>query len=154
MLSIVGTSLSASLPTDASAAIFQGPDSTLLPSATAAGHPPHRLFWLAAILFSVLSVCACTSITPLDAESVVRHSGFLRDGLTKVQEVDERLGAQHASYEGGRIRIYRAYFDEQDRLTLMAIPGATCHALVLVFDGDDRLQRHGLVKDGCLEEKP
>lgn len=106
------------------------------------------------VILWVALLCACTSVQPLDADRVAQHTGFIHAGETPVEEIEARLGTQFSSYEEGRIRVYQVFFDGQERLTLKALPGATCHALVLVFDNGGVLQRSGLVKNGCRENAP
>lgn len=102
----------------------------------------------------LVSMCACTSVRPLEADLVARHTGFLHVGVTTAMEIEDRLGQQFSRYEEGRIRIYRVFFDDRERLTLKALPGGTCNALVLVFDDTGVLKRCGLVKYGCQEAAP
>lgn len=108
-------------------------------------------FW---VIFWVALLCACTSVRPLEADRVAQHTGFIHAGETSVEEIEARLGAKFSSYDEGRIRVYQVFFDGQERLTLKALPGAICHALVLVFDNGGVLQRSGLVKNGCQEKAP
>lgn len=111
-------------------------------------HGPCRSLFLVCLIL-LATVAACSHVQSLDRTEVARASGFLRDGQTTEHEVKTRLGTPHAVYENGHILIYQTFFDSQDRLSLTTTPGGTCHALVLVFGDDDRLQQHSLVKNGC-----
>jgi len=83
----------------------------------------------------------------VDSSTMSKYEGFIRDGTTTKQEVLDRLGPARSGYESGRILIYHVYLQDDGRLTLNG--KGTCHACVLVFDADNVLERHSLVKYGC-----
>jgi hypothetical protein len=87
------------------------------------------------------------SVQRLDPLLVSRYEGFIWDGKTTKREVHDRLGLAHSEYEKGRILIYYVFLKEDGRMDLQG--GGTCHACVLVFDENNVLERHSLVKHGC-----
>lgn len=94
----------------------------------------------------------CASVQRLEPSQVSRFEGFIRDGRTTQQEVWDRLGSESSTYENGSVLIYHVYLKEDGR---MGMGGeGPCHALVLVFDKDGVLERHGLVKHGCRRALP
>jgi hypothetical protein len=97
----------------------------------------------------VIATClaACMTAKKLDPPTLSKYEGFICDGKTTKQEVLDRLGFSANAYEKDTILIYHAYLQDDGRMTL-AGPG-TCHALVLVFDKENVLERHSLVKHGC-----
>lgn|GEM_PF-2231848 len=89
----------------------------------------------------------CVTARKVDSSTMSKYEGFIRDGTTTKQEVLDRLGPARSGYESGRILIYHVYLQDDGRLTLNG--KGTCHACVLVFDADNVLERHSLVKYGC-----
>jgi len=89
----------------------------------------------------------CVTARKVDSSTMSKYEGFIRDGTTTKQEVLDRLGPARSGYESGRILIYHVYLQDDGRMTLDK--KGTCHACVLVFDADDVLERHSLVKYGC-----
>ena len=87
------------------------------------------------------------TVKSVDPPTLSKYEGFLRDGKTTQQEVQDRLGAAPSVYEGGRILVYHVYLQDDGRVKRKG-PG-TCHACVLVFDRNNVLERHSLVKHGC-----
>ncbi len=83
----------------------------------------------------------------VDSSTMSKYEGFIQDGKTTKQEVLDRLGPAQSDYESGRILIYHVYLQDDGRMTLDK--KGTCHACVLVFDMDNLLERHSLVKYGC-----
>lgn len=101
------------------------------------------------VALTVFSACltACVTARKLDPSISSRYGGFIRDGSTTKNEFLDRLGSADSIYENGRIFIYHVYPQDDGRMNLKK--GGTCHACVLVFDKDDVLERHSLVKHGC-----
>lgn len=93
----------------------------------------------------------CATVQRLDPGTASRYEGFVRDGSTAKQEVLGRLGPAQSSYENERILIYHVFLDKDDRMNLYD-GGGTCTACVLVFDNDDVLEKHSLVKHGCRKK--
>jgi hypothetical protein len=102
------------------------------------------------ILLMVLVVScvgACMTVKKVDPSTISRYEGFIQDGRTTKQEIQDRLGAAQSVYESGRILIYYVYLQDDGRVKLKG--DGTCYASVLVFDKDDLLERHSMVKYGC-----
>jgi hypothetical protein len=89
----------------------------------------------------------CVTARKVDSSTIGKYEGFIQDGTTTKQEVLDRLGPARSEYESGRILIYHVYLQDDGRMTLDK--KGTCHACVLVFDADNVLERHSLVKYGC-----
>ena len=89
----------------------------------------------------------CVTAGKVDSSTMSKYEGFIQDGKTTRQEVLDRLGPAQSDYESGRILIYHVYLQDDGRMTLDK--KGTCHACVLVFDTDNLLERHSLVKYGC-----
>ena len=89
----------------------------------------------------------CVTARKVDSSTMSKYEGFLHDGTTTKQEVLDRLGPAQSGYESGRILIYHVYLQDDGRMTLKG--KGTCHACVLVFDANNALERHSLVKYGC-----
>lgn len=89
----------------------------------------------------------CVTARKVDSSTISKYEGFIQDGTTTKQEVLDRLGPARSEYESGRILIYHVYLQDDGRMTLDK--KGTCHACVLVFDADNVLERHSLVKYGC-----
>ena len=60
---------------------------------------------------------------------------FLQDGQINRQEIIDRLGDPSSSYENGRIIVY-TWFGEKPQI----------YSIVLVFDEDNVLERHSVVR--------
>ena len=101
------------------------------------------------VSLSIVMGClgGCVTARKVDSSTISKYEGFLHDGKTTKQEVLDRLGPAQSGYESGRILIYHVYLQDDGRMTLDK--KGTCHACVLVFDADDVLERHSLVKYGC-----
>jgi hypothetical protein len=107
------------------------------------------------ILNSILSMTilftgclgGCVTAQKIDLSTSGKYEGFIHDGATAKQEIQDRLGSPHGIYENGRIFIYHVYLLDDGRMNLKG--DGTCHACVLVFDKNDVLERHSLVKHGC-----
>lgn len=91
----------------------------------------------------------CMTAQKIDPSVANKYEGFISDSKTAKQEVQDRLGSATSVYEDGRILIYYVHLQDDGRMNLTG--SGTCHALVLVFDKDDLLERHSLVKHGCRE---
>ena len=96
---------------------------------------------------AVGSFGACMAVKSVDPPTLSKYEGFLKDGKTTKQEIQDRLGSAPSVYEGGRILVYHVYLQDDGRVKLKG-PG-DCHACVLVFDKDDVLERHSMVNHGC-----
>jgi hypothetical protein len=101
---------------------------------------------ISGILFLIL-LSGCTSIQRLDPTLAERYEGFICDSKTTKSEVQGRLGFAHSEYENGRILIYHVFLNEDGHMDIEGT--GTCHACVLVFDENNVLERHSLVKHGC-----
>ena len=101
------------------------------------------------VSLSIVMGClgGCVTARKVDPSTMSKYEGFIHDGKTTKQEVLDRLGPAQSGYEGGRILIYHVYLQDDGRMTLDK--KGTCHACVLVFDADNVLERHSLVKYGC-----
>ena len=101
------------------------------------------------LLMIIVMSCfgGCVTAQKVDPSTISKYEGFINDGKTTKQEIRERLGAAQSIYESGRILIYHVYLRDDGRMNLKG-PG-TCHACVMVFDNDDVLEHHSLVKHGC-----
>jgi hypothetical protein len=100
---------------------------------------------------ALVCLVGCATARKVDPSTLSKYEGFLHDGATTKQEIQERLGEAQSVYENGRTLIYHVYLRDDGQMTLMgggACRGA-CHACVLVFDEDSVLERHSLVKYGC-----
>jgi hypothetical protein len=89
-------------------------------------------------------------VTPPRPPANPRLLDFLKDGATSKETVVLQLGQPSAQFESGRIFTYRLGL-EPERGYFLREAGATNWAelkfsLVLVFDGQDILQRHSLVE--------
>jgi hypothetical protein len=85
----------------------------------------------------------------VDPESIRKHEGFIVDGKTTRQDVQDRFGPAQSVFEHGAILIYHVNLDDQGRISLRQSSRGSCDAYVLVFDRDNVLERHSLVKNGC-----
>ena len=83
----------------------------------------------------------------VDPSIASKYEGFIHDGKTTKKEILERLGPAQSVYENDGILIYHVYLQDDGRMKLEG--GGTCHACVLVFDKNNVLERHSLVKHGC-----
>jgi hypothetical protein len=100
------------------------------------------------IIIVAVCFCGCVTTQKFDSDTVSKYEGFIKDGKTTRQDIQDRLGPCNSLYEDGKILIYHVFFEDDGRMNLKKGRG-TCHALVLVFDKDNMLERHGLVKHGC-----
>ncbi len=89
----------------------------------------------------------CATSQKVDSSTGGKDEGFIQDGKTTKQEVQDRLGPAQYIYESGQILIYYVYRKDDGRLNLRGF--GTCHAFVMVFDKENVLERHSLVKNGC-----
>jgi len=99
------------------------------------------------VIIAITNIMACMSVKSVDPPTLSKYEGFIKDGKTTKQEIQDRLGSAESVYESGRILIYHVYLQDDGHVKLKG-PG-TCHASVLVFNKDDVLERHSLVKNGC-----
>lgn len=104
-----------------------------------------------AVFISIFSVLlgGCWKVHKLDPSLTNKYEGFIQNGKTTRQQVQNRLGSADSSYENGRILIYHVFIDKYRGMNLQG-KGA-CHACVLVFDNNNVLENHSLVKHGCGE---
>lgn len=111
-------------------------------------HATVRVTLLIVSLSIVMGCLAgCVTARKVDSSTMSKYEGFIQDGTTTKQEVLDRLGPARSEYESGRILIYHVYLQDDGRMSLHK--KGTCHACVLVFDADNVLERHSLVKYGC-----
>ena len=89
----------------------------------------------------------CVTAQRVDTATTGKYEGFIKDGKTTREEIQGRLGPSNSAYENGRILIYHVYLEEDGRMNLKG--RGTCYACVLVFDINNVLERHSLVKHGC-----
>jgi hypothetical protein len=110
-----------------------------------------RLYVTIQLILSMIIVTGClggcVTAQKVDPSTVSKYEGFIHDGETTKQEIQDRLGPAQSIYENGGILVYYVYLQDDGRMNLKG-PG-TCHACVLVFDKDNVLERHSLVKHGC-----
>ena len=108
---------------------------------------------------------SCLDPAVIQEKERVFEAGVLegiQDGRTTRQEVLLRLGSPTAVFEGGRILTYDFAMEptgEWRRVGLGTLSGwSYAHprtaSLVLVFGPEDRLVRHGLVKNLRTPEPP
>jgi hypothetical protein len=104
---------------------------------------------LIVVSLSLVAGClgGCVTARKVDSSTIRKYEGFISDGKTTKQEVLDRLGPAQSDYESGRVLIYHVYLQDDGRMSLKE--KGTCHACVLVFDADNVLERHSLVKYGC-----
>lgn len=98
--------------------------------------------WLA-IATLLLAACAAEPVGQKDLLA------FLTDGKTTRTEVEQRLGQRPSNaptFEGGRIVFYRISENESGYSLLRGKMNQYTHSLVLVFDRQDRLEQHAVVK--------
>jgi hypothetical protein len=101
--------------------------------------------WLArALLSSALCVGSLIPFRHAVPADAPRFSlAFMTAGPTTRGQVQAHIGLPFVTFQDGRIWVYR--FDgTPDTGFVHSYPGQ--YHLVLVFDSDDRLRRHGLVK--------
>jgi hypothetical protein len=89
----------------------------------------------------------CVTAQKVDSATASKYEGFIQDGTTTRQEIQDRLGPCNSVYEKGRILVYHVYLEDDGRMNLKG--RGTCYACVLVFDINNVLERHSLVKHGC-----
>jgi hypothetical protein len=111
--------------------------------------PKQHLLKRSAILFvlCISLLFGCTTTERIDPSLAVKYDGFIRDGQTIKSQVEARLGPPHSVFEQGKILIYRVYLDESGRMNFRG--KGDCHVCVLVFDDDNVLERHSIIKHGC-----
>jgi hypothetical protein len=90
------------------------------------------------------------TVETFDPLSTSKYEGFIHDGNTTKKEVIDRLGPAHSIYENGKILIYNVYLKD-GRMTLEG--NYKCHALVLLFDEDNVLKCHRLIRYGCKDSE-
>jgi hypothetical protein len=105
-----------------------------------------QLVLLIGILVVLLAGCS-TTIQKLDLSVAKKYEGFIQNRKTTKKQVQDRLGPPTSSYESGRIWIYHVFIDENGGMNRQG--RGFCYACVLVFDNEDVLERHSLVKHGC-----
>lgn len=109
---------------------------------------PIKLIVSVSLLVALLGGCWGT-VQKFDPLSAGKYEGFIHDGKTTKKEVMARLGYAHSTYENGKILIYNVYLKDGK----MSLQGNyKCNALVLLFDEDNVLERHSLIKYGCKEK--
>ena len=110
-----------------------------------------RLYVTIQLILSMIIITGClggcVTAQKVDPSTVSKYEGFIHDGETTKQEIQDRLGPAQSIYENGGILVYYVYLQDDGRMNLNG-PGK-CHACVLVFDKDNVLERHSLVKHGC-----
>jgi hypothetical protein len=111
-------------------------------------------FAVLSLLVLIPSIVGCDTIRAVDPATIAGREGFIEDGRTRRQEILERLGPAQASYENGAILIYHVNVDKDGRIGLQRDDRFSCDAYVLVFDAQQVLQRHSLVKHGCAPVNP
>ncbi len=89
----------------------------------------------------------CATSQKVDSSTVGKNEGFIQDGKTTKQQVQDRLGPAWYIYENGQILIYFVYRKDDGRLSLSGFE--PCLAFVMVFDKENVLERHSLVRNGC-----
>jgi hypothetical protein len=92
-------------------------------------------------------VGGCVTAQTVAPATVSKYEGFIQDGKSTKQEIEDRLGPAQSSYENGRILIYYTHLEDDGRMNLKG--SGTCYACVMVFDKESLLERHSLVKHGC-----
>lgn len=101
----------------------------------------------------VLPACAfllgCETARVVPSAEIVKQEGFIVEGKTRKQEVLDRFGPAQSTFESGALLIYHVQLDERGRINLRRDKRFRCDAYVLVFDSNDVLERHSLVKNGC-----
>lgn len=109
----------------------------------------HLVLMRFAILFvmGVFPFIGCTTTQRVDPTLAEKYDGFIRDRETTKHQVETQLGSPNSVFEQGRILIYRVYLLEDGRMNLKGM--GDCHVCVLVFDKDDVLERHSIIKHGC-----
>ena len=70
----------------------------------------------------------------IDQSFEIERFEFLQDGKTKRQEIIDRLGKTRWSYENDRILVY------------WTIDRGKWYHIVLIFDQNNKLEKHGLVR--------
>lgn len=98
--------------------------------------------WLA---IAALLLAACAS-EPVGQKDLL---AFLADGKTTRVEVEQRLGQRPSNaptFESGRIVFYRVSENESGYSLRPGKMSQYTHSLVLVFDRQDRLEQHAVVK--------
>ena len=108
------------------------------------------------LLFFVSTLGCSTGVTTESIQQ--RWLPFLADGKTKKIVVLSRLGRPSAEFQKGRIITYRLQMDHKDVLRPVSqgldefvidrrLYGVKpMYSLVLIFDDDEILRRHSLVK--------
>jgi len=95
------------------------------------------------------SACSTSPVAPVDPAQVMQKFGFLRDGATTRQEVVDRMGAPHATYEKNSMVTYVVFGNELGNFNVGIPPSRGSsrgeYTLVLVFDARDVLNKHSLV---------
>jgi hypothetical protein len=101
------------------------------------------------LLLIIFASClgGCVTAKKVDTATTSKYEGFIKDGKTTRQEIQDRLGPCNSVYEKGRILVYHVYLEDDGRMNLKG--RGTCYACVLVFDINNVLERHSLVKHGC-----
>ena len=98
--------------------------------------------WLA---IATLLLAACAS-EPVGQKDLL---AFLTDGKTTRVEVEQRLGQRASNaptFESRRIVFYRVSENESGYSLRPGKMNQYTHSLVLVFDSQDRLEQHAVVK--------
>ena len=94
------------------------------------------------LIFQLLIICLAFSCAlkrqVIDPEFESERFGYLQEGKTSRQEIIDRLGNPHHSYENRRIVIY-TWFDEKS-------DGHIKYDIVLIFNENDILERHSVVR--------
>lgn len=94
---------------------------------------------------TALLLVACAS-EPVGKKDLL---AFLTDGKTTRVEVEQHLGQRPSNaptFENGRIVFYRISENESGYSLRPGKISQYTHSLVLVFDRQDRLEQHALVK--------
>jgi len=103
-----------------------------------------------------LALTGCAHNVQTVNREIAQHAGlsFLRNGETTKAEVLSRLGRKYAQFDGGRLLAYR--LDGKYQVVARDFTnyhsrghlewGNGKYSLVLVFDENEMLQRHSLVR--------
>ncbi len=101
-------------------------------------------------LFSRLALLTIICILPGCATPIGHRDllDFLNDGITRTEEVHQKLGEPSARYENSRIVAYRLGRDEAGYFLVKSSRdwSEAQYSLVLVFNANGILRRHSLIK--------
>jgi hypothetical protein len=95
------------------------------------------IFSIFLLLIVVLAFSCAPKRQVIDPQLEGERFGYLQDGKINRQEIIDRLGNPHHSYEDGRIIIY-SWFDIEDVYVK--------YDIVLIFNENDILEKHSVVR--------